>query len=188
MSALETLKELIGSKPQPYVPALNPFLEIDIEALAAEMRLKEEGERRGEADLPPTDSRTFDDIELAITDRIETEARQAYTECVNELRVIDGRLNGLDLMGSFGRARTGATSAIGDFVAEARIWHGRLSEKRREVKQAHKHIQEFRKTNGLNRLSQKPLKGMAYWGTVIGAVAVESAINSVFLRVNDDLG
>ncbi|WP_037499245.1 hypothetical protein [Sphingomonas jaspsi] len=189
MSALDTLKELLGAKTQPYVPALNPFLQLDVDALAKEMKLEERGTQRGAADLPPTDATTFDDVELDIVDRIETEARQAFTECVNELRAMDGRLTSLDLLGSFAKARSAASSALGEFVAEARIWDGRLTLDRQEVKRSTAYLEEFRSENRLgNRLAKPQKRGISFWGVAIFAVAAETAINAIFLRVNDDLG
>src|SRR5687768_2628025 len=96
MSALDTLKELIAGRPEQYVPSLDPFLELDVDAIVAEMRLEDEGCKRGESELPPTDAQAFDDIELRIVERIENEASRTYRECVHELRSIDGRLYSLD--------------------------------------------------------------------------------------------
>ena len=193
MSALSALKGLLGGGASgggdgPYTPVPDPFLEIDVDALAAQMRLEEEGKDRGEADLPPTDTKSMDDLELAVVDRIENEAERAYRECIHELRVLDNRLYGLDLIGNFSQARSAASSAIADFVAEARIWQNNLSDKRRAVAQVHDHIQEFRRENNLRRLAHKPLNSVEYLGTVCFAIILEAGINSIFLRVNDDLG
>jgi hypothetical protein len=188
MSALETLKELVRGRVETYVPTLDPFLEIDVDALAADMRLEALGKERGEAELPPSDAGALDDIELSVVEKIENEAGRAYRECVNELRVLDNRLYGLDLVGTFGRARTAATSAIADFVAEARLAQAQLSQKRKAVQQVAKHIENFRREHNVTHLAQEPLSGLAFWGSVSSAVILEAGINSVFLRVNDDLG
>jgi hypothetical protein len=188
MSALDTLKELVRGRVETYVPSLDPFLEIDVDALAAEMRLEAQGKERGEAELPPSGAGAFDDVELSIVERIENEAGRTYRECVNELRVLDNRLYGLDLVGTFGRARTAATSAIADFVAEARLAQAELSQKRKAVQQARAHIEQFRREHNITHLAHEPLSGLAFWGSVSAAVVLEAGINSVFLRVNDDLG
>lgn len=188
MSALSTLRDMIGGRPQQYVPSLDPFLELDVDALAAQLELEAEGTRRGEAELPPSDIASMDDIELGIVERIENEASRVYRECVHELRTIDGRLNSLDLEGSFTTARAAATSATAEFVAEARLRQGHLTAKRKAVQQAGEFLEEFRQENKLRRLAHSPIHGMAYWGVLSGAVVTEAAINSIFLRVNDDLG
>jgi hypothetical protein len=70
MSALDTLKALIAGRPDQYVPSLDPFLELDVDGIAAEMGLEEEGKKRGAAELPPAAAQSFDDIELSIIELI----------------------------------------------------------------------------------------------------------------------
>lgn len=188
MSALDTLKELIGGRSEQYVPSLDPFLELDVDAIANDMRLQDEGCKRGEAELPPTDAQAFDDIELSIVERIENEASRTYRECVHELRAIDGRLYSLDLEGSFSTAKNAAGSATAEFVAEGRLRQSELSARRKAVKQAVEHLEDFRRKNELTAPAHEPLSGIAYWGAISAAVVAEAAVNSVFLRVNDDLG
>ena len=188
MSALSALKELVAGRPTGYTPSINPFLQIDVDLLARELRLEELGTARGKNNLPPSNALLMDDIEHQVIDRIEEAARQSFSECVNELRVIDNRLVGLDLMQRFSQVQSAAGSAIVDFHATARAALIRLDQLSREVQLSHGHITAFRAEHRLHRPVQEAITGVGFWGIVLGAVLVEALLNSTFLRINDDFG
>lgn len=188
MSKFQALRDLIGQGISPYTPTVNPFLKVDVDAMARQMELEEKGKARGAVNLPPPNGQTLDDIESEIAERIEDEARQAYIECTNELRVVDGRIAGLDLMRRFAQARAAADGALADFDAAARAALNRLAILRKHVFQYEQYLEEFKKANGLTRPVHEAKTGIAFWGFVIGAVVVEAGFNSVLLRVNDDYG
>lgn len=47
MSRFQALRDLVGMGQQPYTATLNPFLHIDVDALARDMDLEAKGAARG---------------------------------------------------------------------------------------------------------------------------------------------
>src|SRR5205085_2017402 len=126
--------------------------------VASELALESHGAERGSRNEPSVGSAGFDDVELAVIERVEAEKKSAQGDLLDELRVYAERLTGLDFESRFGLIEQAAPEAIGSLRAEAAQGRDELHRLRRELVELERERDAFRVTHGLSRTA-RPLSG-----------------------------
>jgi hypothetical protein len=177
-------------EPHDYRSSLQVFPDLNVARVASELELERQGTERGARSEPASGSTGFDDVELAVIERIEAEKKSAHGVLLEELRVYAERLTGLDFEGRFGLIEQAAPEAISSLRAEAAQGRDELHRLRRELVELERERDAFRAAHGLSRTA-RPLSG-ANKAVKIGFLAViiviEIFINANFLAKSNELG
>lgn len=166
----------------------DPFVVIDREKTADRLRLDERARRNGERNFPPADAAARDDVEEEIIAEIQEHANRTRINGHNNYRLYSERLSELGLLRELVTITGASAQAQGDFKAIVIKRVGRLDVAKDAIRDSYKELAEFKEANGLSRPAYLGLNS-AYAYSLIGvAWVIESAINTAFLRVNDDYG
>jgi hypothetical protein len=111
-SALGRLVNGLKREPHDYRASLEVFPALNIDKLAADMRLAKIGAERGAKEEPASSAAAFDDAEIRIVERVEAEKNAAHATLLDELRIYKERSAGLDFEGRFGAIRQAAPAAV----------------------------------------------------------------------------
>lgn len=189
-SALARLMNGLRREPHDYRASLQVFPDVNVPRIASELDLESQASERGARDEPASASTGFDDIELAVIERIEAEKKTAQGVLLDELRVYAERLTRLDFEGRFGLIEQAAPEAIGSIRAEAAQGRDELNRLRRELVDLERERDAFRLTHGLTRTA-RPLSGgnkALKIGILAVIIVVEIFINGNFLAKSNELG
>src|SRR5260370_142359 len=126
-------------------PVLNP------DKLERDRELAKTGAERGAREEPAADTLALEDIESAISERVEVEKNAAHGTLLDEVRTYKERLTGLDFEGRFGTIRQAAPAAVGEFRAEAAQGRDELHNLRRHLGDLELERDEFRRRHDLKR-------------------------------------
>lgn len=164
----------------------DPFVELDREATARELRLSERGRENGSLNLPPPGVETLDAVETDIVATVGNTLARAQNEAAAELGEYARRVNGLDRLRSVSTIDGAARAAVADIGAAASLHRSVLIELQKTVEESAVELAAFRKHHALARPAIDPAPGSAVWGAILVTAAVELGFNAFFLR--DDLG
>jgi len=190
LSGIARLLKLVNEPVHDYQPGTDIFLELNVDAVARDLRLAEQGAERGAADRPAQDSQTLDDVEHSAVERAETHKQAAHNLFLEQLHIRDDRIARLDFAGRFNVIRQAAPEAVGDFAAEAALGRDELFGLRRRLYDAEREREDFRKRHQLTRAARVSTTG----GTIlkVGILAVmfvaEVVINGSFLAKSNEQG
>ena len=189
-SAIGRLLKLIGEPRHDYRPATDVFLDLNVDRLAMELQLAEEGAERGSQDRPATEAQSLDDFEHRIVERIEAHKQDAQTIFHDHLHTYDERMSALDFEERFTVIRQAAPEAVSEFRAEAALGRDELFALRRRVVGSEKEREHFRKQHRLVRQARVSSTGSVILKVGILAImfVVEVAINGGFLARSNPLG
>ncbi len=189
MQALAKIKEVLNQRPSQYIATTMEFNEIDLEHLAEEWKLKEDGTERGARTQPPTDAQDLDSIETKIVNNLEAEKNRNYATLLSELRAYDDRIAALSLDNMVFEIKTAAHNAIAEFGAEVRDGVNQLELDLRHVKEIEAERQAFRTEHKLtNRAAHHPDSLVWNWAIIAALFLIESIANASFLAVGLDGG
>lgn len=188
MGALSSLKDFFSRSEPLLAPMNDPFIQVDPAMMAERLKLRERGEQQGNANLPPADTATPDNVESeAISGIVEHYAR-AQIDTANSIRTYDRRLGELALLSQLSSIRTHAKRGVSDFKAEVANRLNKLSNSRDGVVNSYAELREFRSENHLRRPAHTVPPAVATIGTIALAWLFETLMNSLLLRLNDDMG
>ena len=188
MSPFAALKRLFTSDVSGSAPMDDAFVQVDTDALATDMRLRERAEERGSINLPPPDDTTLDVIETEIVSRIKSELNRAQIDARNQTQSYENRLAGLQLLHEVGTIKAAALKAIGDFQTLVIDWRNQLSNRRDAIRESYYDLKNFKVENGLSRPAVEAAATVVTAGSIAITFLIEVFGNALFLKVNDELG
>jgi hypothetical protein len=187
-TALERLRDLLGTRPHDAVASGLVFYELDDAAIQRELRLEEKGAERGAADPPPEQAAGLDDVEAEIISRIEREKHRSTDDFQHQLGLYHLRLVSLGADGVVHEVRAAANEATGGFRAEIQNRLNDLTLEREEVVLSRRHLQNFRENHGLQRPAQGPDSHILHFGIILLILLIESVLNGLFFARGNDYG
>lgn len=189
-SALSRLVNGLKREQHDYRSSLEVFPALNIDKLAADMALAKTGAERGAKEEPGSATVAFDDIEIRIVERVESEKNAAHGTLLDELRTYKERLTGLDFEGRFGTIRQAAPAAVSEFRAEAAQGRDELHGLRRHLRDLEFERDEFRRRYRLKRSARWASGGnlTVKVGILIALFVFEVFLNGFFLAKGNELG
>lgn len=189
-SGFNRLLEKVREASHEFVVTTEIFPNLDVERIARDMNLAEEGKTRGALDQPPKSSKSLDDIELAIVGKVQDVKITAYNNLEDQLQLFAGRLGGLDFEGQFSDIHKANSEGVSDFKAEIVKGRNELHGLRRALNAAEEDYVEFRRCH---RITRAPRVSEGYiWFLKVSFLVflflVESIMNGVFLAKGSDMG
>lgn len=187
----EKLKKWLFRSPRPTYaprhPTLNP---IDIEQLAAELRLKEEAQRLGAQGVPTQTSAVLSGPEMAVLHRVEKQRQEYMQWGAIRLANVNNDIHSCNLIQRINRA----LAADETFEANVNAVITRRDHQLQRLAQAKQskqdELQKFRDTNGLTRDARLPskLNRWSKWAALFLCVLVEGLLNANFFAQGLDDG
>lgn len=189
-NGLSRLLDGIRRERHDYRASLQVFPDLDVDHVAADMRLAELGGQRGARGEPPTEMQALDDVELAVVERIESERRSAHGILLDELRTYGERAAGLDFEGRFALIRQAAPEAASDIKAAAANGRDELNRLRGRLRDAEADVAAFRGENRISRSAvlETPGSRSLKIGLLLFILVVEVVVNGAFLAKGSELG
>ena len=189
-SALSRLVNGLKREPHDFRPSLEVFPTLNVDKLAADLRLAKLGAERGARNEPATTSTALDDVENRIVERIEAENNAAHGVLLDELRTYKERLAGLDFEGRFAAIRQAAPAAVGEFRAEAAQGRDELHALRRHLRDLENERDEFQRRHRLKRTARWASGGNLTLkvGVLLALFVFEVFLNGFFLAKGNELG
>jgi hypothetical protein len=177
-------------KPEDRTIALpdDPFVVIDRDKTVARLRLDERAKRNGERNFPPPDAAARDDVEEEIIAEIHEQANRTRINGANSHRLYNERLSELALLRELSTITGASAQALGDFKAIVLNRENRLAGKKDAIRDSYREFANFRAEHGLTRPAHQGIGPIYAYSWIAISWLLESAANTVFLRVNDDYG
>ncbi|MBY4598010.1 hypothetical protein K3217_21040 [bacterium BD-1] len=187
MSAFAGFKELFKPDIGRAFPT-DPFVQLDREQAIRRLELDRRAAANAAKNLPRPDSQGLDEVELEIVAEIQKHATRSQTEAASNHRVYGQRLAELSLLRELSSITAASERALGDFNNLVINVRGRLSIAADQVRESYRELLEFKTEHGLRRPAHDGVPKLVAWSTFLISGAVETALNSVMLKVNDDYG
>jgi hypothetical protein len=188
MAALDDLKKFFKPDDRTRAVPDDPFVVIDRERTAAKLRLDERAKQNGARNFPAADSTVRDDVEEEIVAEMLEHANRDRSNASNTHRLYNERLSELALLRELSIIAGASAEALGDFKATVINRNNRLSLAKDAIRESYRELAAFKAEHGLNRPAHRGLGSIYAISTVGISWLVESALNTAFLRVNDDFG
>lgn len=188
--ALNRLWESVRADSHDFSKLTETFPNLDVEKVAKSMELAERGAERGSANQPPKTAKPWDEVELAIIERVEGVRKSSHQLLEDQLQLYGERLTSLDFEGQFGTIMQANATSISDFKAEIASGVDELHGLRRDLYDAENERAVFRRKHGLERAAR--VSG-GLWTSLKVAVIVtilllETALNGAYLAKGSDQG
>lgn len=181
---LSRLSKLLNS--EGFSPGTEIFPDIEVDTVADRLKLTQQGEQRGKANLPNPEEQSFDSVEMQAIDEVETLRRRGLQQFEDHLRVYRERLSRASEVRK--EVEIAAGTAKGDFVAEVDIWKARFATPVEKLQEAFIWRKAFRERHKLTR----PADDFSGWpkAIAIGALLllIETALNGYLFAQNNMLG
>lgn len=177
VDSIKKLQAYLRKFPHDFVPSTLEFMSFDLKKLKLDMDLTERGRKRGAVNIPPPKSTAFDEVEMEIIDRIQTQLkvdRQVYDSTMS---AYGQRLYGLGLQEYVSEIKTLALGALAEFRLEVTKGRDALYDRRRDVVQFDVAFEDFKRTHALNRPASYPEHRWYHYGFVAVIFLVETGIN-----------
>ena len=189
-SALSRLMNGLKREQHDYRVSLDVFPALNVDKLAADLRLAQLGAERGAREEPASDTAALDDVENAVIERVEAEKNAAHGTFVDEFRTYMERLTGLDFEGRFSAIRQAAPAAVSEFRAEAAQGRDELHGLRRHLSDLERESEAFRGRHKLNRTARWASGGnlTVKVGVLLALFVFEVFLNGFFLAKGNELG
>jgi len=183
VSIFDKLKDLASNSVDVMKRTSDLFPPLDADYVRRDIKLSEKGKENGSANLPRSDAKTQDSVELDIKFRIE-ELRDRYKRDYDlELDVYKGRIasytNILDVQG----IRTEFEAKLGNIEKDFKERTNSLFFEAQQLKERGNHIRSFRKKRMLeDRLPDYPKDTLKAWMVIAVLALAELALNFFLLR------
>ena len=188
--ALEKLREKLMESHHDYRVSADTFPSLYVDKIIREMDLVAEGTSRGEKDVPPSNSKMMDEVELAIIDRIQEARKSAHQVFEDQLYLYSGRIASLGLTAQLGLLKQANSSSLTDFKGEIAVGLDTLHAKRTDLHEAMKELVAFRAAHKLQRVARIN-EGTAHVFRLMLLVClflIETYLNGSFLAKGSDQG
>lgn len=189
-SPIERLLALFSHPAHDYRPATEIFLDINVNRVADTLKLTQRGQERGSKNRPLSDTRTLDEVEHQILERIDGHKQDAHSIYLDQLQTYDHRLAALNFEERFATIQQAAPEAVGDFRAEAALGRDELFGLRRQVWDSELERESFRSLNKIHRPARlsTPGKIVLKIGVLALMFVAEVAMNGGFLSKSNEGG
>jgi hypothetical protein len=166
------------------------FASLNVDKIAKDLELVEEGKKRGAQNLPPKSATQYDDIESAVIDKVEDEKKAAHHSLEDGLHLFASRLASLDFEDQFGQIAMANASSVTDFKAEVSVGEDELHGLRKDLYEAERAHALFKEEHGLKRPARLPEGGahMFRIALVLFLFGAESILNANFLATGNAKG
>ncbi|OPY98920.1 hypothetical protein A5906_30655 [Bradyrhizobium sacchari] len=188
-SALARILGLLSQPVHHYQPATNIFLDLNVDRMADELQLVEQGRERGAQNRPASDGQTLDDIEHQIIEKIERHKQDSHSIYLDHLHTYDERVTALSFEERFATIQQAAPEAVGDFRAEATVGRDELFALRRRLNESEIERERFRARHRIERPARlaSPGKIILKVGILAILFVIEVVVNGSFLA-NANIG
>jgi hypothetical protein len=189
-TAIKRLLNLLSEPQHPYRPSTEIFVDLNVDRVAEELSLPQQGRERGAQNRPPPDAQDLDDVEHKIIERVEAHKSTAYSIYLEHLQTYDERLTGLHFEQRFAVIQQSAPEAVGEFRAEAALGRDELFRLRRAVCDSEQERDDFRAHHRLNRPARTSTPGKSFLkiGLLAFLFLAEVVINGAFLAPSNAQG
>ncbi|TGQ72975.1 hypothetical protein EN804_03575 [Mesorhizobium sp. M8A.F.Ca.ET.161.01.1.1] len=187
---LNRILEKVRETSHDFVVTTEIFPNLDVDRVARDMKLAEEGQARGAADQPSKSSKSLDDVELAIVSKVQDTRNTAYNNLEDQLHSFASRLGGLDFEGQFSDIHKANAEGVSNFKAEVVRGRNELHGLRRALNAAEEDYADFRRRHGITR-APRLSEGHVWFFKVsflFFLFLVEAIMNGVFLAKGSDMG
>lgn len=161
-----------------YVPSTQTFLEVDVDKVKRDLKLEDEGRRRGKKNQPASESTDLDEVERLVTTRIQGMVQKVVDQIAAHERTFDYRLRQLNLENRARDIRAHAHSAESDLDAAHHGGVDRLYGLRRQVLDAERDLETFQRQNQLSRQAHYPASRFLGIAIIFLLILVESVFNA----------
>jgi uncharacterized membrane-anchored protein YhcB (DUF1043 family) len=169
-----------------FIPTSAVFPSIDNLQLARELRLEEQGQKRGAANQPPADAKVLDPVEIEAISAIEERRRKGLENFEQNRSVYAARLT--RTAGIAQEIKTSAGRARNDFGTATQKWRNSIVSARERLNETYSYRKTFREQHGLVR----PAKQFNGWANVVLLAAilivVEAGMNSYLFAKGNEFG
>jgi hypothetical protein len=188
VSAFDTLRQFFAPKDTTIALASDPFVVVDRERAIEKLKLDARAERNGSQDFPALDSLNLDDVELEIEAEINEYATRAQIDASINHRIYGERLSELALLRELSTISGASAQALGDYQTTVINREGRLALAKDAIRESYQELADFKADHGLKRPAHRGILPLYALSTIMISWFVESALNTAFLRVNDEFG
>lgn len=188
MEAFGALKKFFMPTDVTIALPTDPFIVIDRERAIKNLKIEQRAEQNGSRNFPPPDSEVFDEVEIDIIAEIGEHAARAQIDAAGNHRVYGERLSELALLRELSAISGESEQALGDYRATVINREGRLALAKDAIKESYQELANFKQEHGLNRPAHRGIHPAYAWSTIGISWFIESAFNTAFLRVGDELG
>ncbi len=143
MSAFAKFKRFVGRRDTTIALPSDPFIVIDRDAAVERLKLNKKGKSNGDANYPPEDSESFDDIEAEIVAEISDYAARAQIDASANYRVYCERVSELALLRELSTLTGASEQAIGDYRATVIKRRGELALAKDAIKESYRELDDL---------------------------------------------
>ncbi|AZO35490.1 MAG: hypothetical protein EOS76_11820 [Mesorhizobium sp.] len=188
--ALNRLREKVRESHHDFRVGTEIFPTLDVERVARDLSLEDTGRRRGRENQPSKSSKTLDDVENTIVERIEAEKKAAHQTLEDNLQLFAGRLGNLNFEEQFGLIRQTNASSVSNFKAAVTVGVDKLHGLRDALNEAKREHTWFKEKHGLVRAA-RVTEGTAHYLRITLLLFLfggETAGNAAFLAKGNAQG
>jgi hypothetical protein len=188
MGAWAALRQFLDKREPVLALMDDPFIQLDKEIASRGLKLRERGAEQGKLDLPPAEMATLDNVEMDVIAHVNEHYARAQVDAANSIRSYDGRLAELALLVHLSSISAEAKKAVSNFKTEVATRANILSNSKDEIRGSYEELKDFREEHKLFRPAHPVPPKFATYGAIAVAWLVETAVNAIFLRLNDENG
>ena len=184
----ELLGTLKGSR-EGVLPSARVFPRLDLDQLAAELRLEVRGKEDGQANQPAIDGGIQTAAESDVRAEVDRRAAKALEDYRVQLDLYEGRVrNALTLANLRTSIEAAGERALSDFDVQASEDINNLSRYHQEVDGRQREFDAFRITNRLDRLPHLDGGTTLRYLLIVLCVLLESMLNGMFFAQGSEAG
>ena len=168
-SVLTTLRRLFGrriSEP-PHIRSTFIFPQLDVEGLKSQLRLEEEGRKRGAHDSPTSDMDHYDDIEQKIISILESEVIKTTQNFEAHLDTYNQRINNLRHSTTLNHISSPVDQAQTRFNSRLDKDLNELVQLQQNVRDNENDVDTFKREHDLDRAPHYPESQLWHWGIIL---------------------
>lgn len=176
----DIVKSLGGSR-EGVLPSARVFPRVDVDQIAAELRLAAKGQSDGQANLPSPTSSSEPAAESDIRAEIDQRAARALEDYRVQLDLYNGRIKrGIIVAELRTSIEAAGERALSDFRIQATDDLSHLDPFVRELRARQKEFDDFRQAHQLKRLPRPVTGSTVRWMVILLLVLLESLLNGLF--------
>jgi hypothetical protein len=161
---------------------------IDTAKISRQLRLVEEGSKRGAEELPKSNTAAWDEIEQTIIQKIESEWTWQGEALIRTLRAYVDRLLGYSVSARAAELRLKAQNARARFENASVQAAGGLGPLKNSFVGARDELLNFQLKNKLKRPARDPAARWTTVGFLIVLISIESVLNGTFFAKGSQFG
>ena len=190
-SSLKKLVEVFTTTQHPYKISTELFGQLDVDRLAKELKLEENGTKKGKKDEPATTSQVPDKIEAKIQERLESSKKEAHHLAENELHAYNERISNLDFEGHFSQLRLTGPKVVSEIQANVTLSLNEMFRRRKRLLAVQSEFEKFQVKNGLTDRTAKVPSGaekLLRYLILIILFVFETYFNGTYLAKSSSTG